>query len=185
MLSENKREIVRKIPKKINKVRLKNIALYYLKRFETSKDNLKMVLRRRIDSYAYYDKNFDKSEAYLWVDELLDDFVRLRYVDDTRFAEIKVRAYLAAGKSKRYIAVKLKEKGIDEILIDKILQEQDYNAFDAALRLAKKKKIGPYSPTADIRYERRTKDLAILVRAGFDYDTVIRVLEMENENVVC
>ncbi len=184
MLSENKKEYIKKIPKKITPQRLKNIALYYLKRFETSSNNLRLVLRRRIDSYCYYDKSFDKFEAYTWVENLLDDFVRFKYIDDERFAEIKVRGYLAAGKSVRYIVGKLREKGVEEDLVMKLLSEQDYDPIASALKLVQKKKIGPYSVTPEIRKERRSKDLAILMRAGFDYDVSIKVLDMEDIDVV-
>lgn len=181
MLSENKKECVKKIPRKMTQQRLKNIALYYLKRFETSEANLRNVLKKRIDAYAYYDKNFDRQEAYIWLDNLLANFVELKYVDDERFAEMKIRAYLAAGKSPRYISGKLKEKGIDEHLVDNLLIEQEFDPLESALKLARKKKIGPYCQSIDIRKERRSKDLAILVRAGFDYDIAIKVLDMEEE----
>ena len=113
MLLEPKKEYNKKIPKKITPQRLKNIALYYLKRFETSEYNLRNVLKRRIDDYAYWNKEFNKKEAYQWLDELVDDFVRLGYVNDERFAEIKIRGYLGAGKSPRYILNKLKEGKIE------------------------------------------------------------------------
>lgn len=181
MLSENKTGYVKKTPKKISRQRLKNIALYYLKRFETSTANLRSVLKRRIDDYAYYDKEFDRAEAYGWMDDLLEEFVRLKYVDDARFAEMRIRSYLSAGKSPRYILGKLKEKGIDEHLADSLLAEQEYDPFESAVRLARKKKIGPYSVSPELRHDRRSKDLAILVRAGFDYDIAVRVLETEEE----
>ena len=73
MLSENKKEYIKKIPKKITQQRLKNIALYYLKRFETTEYKLRSVLKRRVDDYAYFDKDFDKNMAYCWIDELVRD----------------------------------------------------------------------------------------------------------------
>lgn len=181
MLIEPNKEYNKKKLKKITPQRLKNIALYYLKRFETSEYNLRSVLKRRIDDYAYWNKEFDKKEAYCWLDDLMNDFVRLGYVNDERYAEIKIRGYLSAGKSPRYILNKLKEKGIDEDLADKLLNEQEYDAFESALKLAKKKKIGPYSIDEKLRKERRNKDMGILIRAGFDYDVVIKVLEYEDE----
>lgn len=181
MLIEPNKEYNKKKLKKITPQRLKNIALYYLKRFETSEYNLQSVLKRRIDDYAYYNKEFDKNEAYRWLDDLMNDFVRLGYVNDERYAEIKIRGYLSAGKSPRYVLNKLKEKGIDEDLADKLLNEQEYDAFESALKLAKKKKIGPYSIDEKLRKERRNKDMGILIRAGFDYDVVIKVLEYEDE----
>lgn len=181
MLSENKKEFVKKMPKKITLQRLKNIALFYLKRFETSEANLLSVLRRRIDEYAYHDAVFDKREAYLWAEQVVEDLARLKYVDDERFAEIKIRGYLVAGKSPRYIMMKLKEKGVDDCLAEKILEMQEYDAFDSALRLAKKKKIGPYCADEELRKLRRSKDLAILVRAGFDYEVAVKVLEKTDD----
>lgn len=179
MLSENKKEFVKKIPKKITPQRLKNIALFYLKRFETSETGLKNVLKRRVDDYAYFDKDFDKFTAYQWIDDLVADFVRLKYVDNERFAEIKIRGYLAAGKSPRYILIKLREKGIDDILANKLLGEQEFDEFESALKLAKKKKIGPFLSDLSVKRERRNKDLAILIRAGFNYDIALKVLDWE------
>lgn len=181
MLLETKKEYNKKSLKKITPQRLKNIALYYLKRFESSEYNLRSVLKRRVDDYAYYNKDFDKNEAYCWLDDLMGDFVRLGYVNDERYAEIKIRAYLSAGKSPRYILNKLKEKGIDENLADKLLNEQEYDDFESALKLAKKKKIGPYCADENLRKERRSKDMGVLIRAGFDYDVVLKVLDYEEE----
>ena len=50
----------KKLPKKITPVRLKNIALYYLKRFETTQAGLRAVLKRRVDAYWYYDKELGR-----------------------------------------------------------------------------------------------------------------------------
>ena len=180
VLSENKKEFVKKMPKKITKQRLKNVALFYLKRFETSEANLRNVLKRRVDRYAYFDKDFDKSEAYRWIDELVQEMASYKYVDDERFAEIKIRGYLAAGKSPRYVAEKLKLKGIDEKTIEAILENQDYDPLEAALKLAKKKKIGPFCSDTTLRKERRNKDLGVLIRAGFDFDVATTILNMED-----
>lgn len=173
---ENERKNI-KVLRKITRQRLKNIGLYYLKRFESSVANLRSVLRRRVNDYAYHTPDFNKAEAYDWIEELLADFQRVGYLDDARFSELKIKDYLSAGKSPRYIQGKLREKGIDENMIEKLISEQEFDPFESALRLARKKHIGPFSPSAEIRAERRSKDLAILVRAGFDYDIAVRVLE--------
>ena len=166
---------IKKQPKKITKQRLKNVALYYLKRFESSTDNLRQVLQRRVVDYAYYNPDWDKAEALLWIDELLDDFVAYGYLNDNRYTEIKVKNYISAGKSMRYIRAKLKQKGIKESQINDALQGSEYNQFDAVLLLAKKKRIGPFRKQED-RNDFRQKDLGILLRAGFDYDVVQDVL---------
>ena len=168
----------RKPLKKITPQRLKNIALYYLQRFESSVANLRSVLRRRVDAYARENSEWHKDEAYQWIEDILAEFEKLHYLDDARFAEMKVRDYLSAGKPARYITVKLRQKGINEAQIESILAQQEYDAFAMALKLAKRKKIGPYR-AAEQRHEYRQKDMGTMVRAGFDYDVVCEVLETQ------
>ena len=170
----------RKPQKKITPQRLKNIGLYYLKRFESSVENLRTVLRRRIDAYARENPEWNKHEAYQWAEDVLAEFERLHYLDDARFTEIKVRSYLSAGKPARYIQNKLRTKGIDDAQIESVLAEEEYNPFEMALKLAKRKKIGPYR-AKEARREFRQKDMGVLVRAGFDYDTVCEVLNYTPE----
>lgn len=165
--------------RKITKIRLKNIGLYYLKRFETSVANLRSVLKRRVMKYAYHDSDFDIKEAERWIEELLEDFQRLGYINDERYCEMKIKSYLAAGKSPRYIIGKLREKGINESIAECIIAEQEFNPYDAAIKLARKKRIGPYCVDEKKRKERYAKDLAVLIRAGFDYDIAVEVLQAE------
>ena len=165
--------------RKMTKMRIKNIGLYYLKRFESSVVNLRSVLRRRVNDYAFHTPGFVKQEGYDWIEEVLSDFQRLGYLNDARYSELKIKDYMAAGKSPRYIHGKLREKGIDENLIEKLIAEQDFDPFESALKLARKRRIGPFSANEEIRKERRSKDLAILVRAGFDYDVAVKVLESQ------
>ena len=106
-----------KVLRKITPQRLKNIALYYLKRFESSVANLRSVLQRRVNDYAYQNKEFDRGEAYQWIEDILADFQRYGYLNDRRYAEIKIKDYMSAGKSVRYIKGKMREKGIDERII--------------------------------------------------------------------
>lgn len=170
-----------KVAKKITKQRLKNVALYYLQRFESSRGNLQKVLMKRITEYAYQNPDYDKSEALEWVEELLNDFEGYGYINDGRYAEIKIRDYVNAGKSLRYIQGKLQQKGIDTNVVENILEEQEYDAWEVALKFAKKKRIGPYRLDAESRSENRQKDMGALVRAGFDYDVTSRVLDYELE----
>ena len=180
MFEENNDKLKKKPLRKITKVRIKNIALYYLKRFDSSVENLRQVLRRRVNDYVYYNPDFDKEQGYAWIEEVLHEFEGYGYLNDERYAEIKVRGYLSAGKSERYILGKMREKGILEDLVEKLLGEQEYDVFEMAMRLAKKKKIGPFRVTGD-RKEFWQKDAAKLVTAGFEYEVVKQVLGYEGE----
>ena len=168
-----------KVLRKITPQRLKNIALYYLKRFESSVANLRSVLQRRVNDYAYQNKEFDRGEAYQWIEDILADFQRYGYLNDRRYAEIKIKDYMSAGKAVRYIKGKMREKGIDEEILSALLEDQEYDEFEAALKLAKKKHIGPFRTDEEARFENRQKDMGTLVRAGFSYDVVRRVVGYE------
>ena len=72
----------------------------------------------------------------------------------------------------------MQQKGIKENLIEKILSEQSFNHLEMAIKLAKKKKIGPYRNNEDLRKTNRQKDMATLIRAGFDYDIVSEVINL-------
>ena len=165
--------------KKITPQRLKNIGLYYLKRFESSVENLRSVLQKRVNQYAKENPEFNKQEAYQWVENVLAEFEKLHYLDDERFTEIKVRHYLAVGKPARYIQNKLRENGVANAQIDEMLDDFGYNQQEMALKLAKRKKIGPFRPNEEARKLNRQKDMAALIRAGFDYDVVAEIMGMD------
>lgn len=166
----------KRLAKKITLQRLKNIGLYYLKRFESSVENLRSVLQKRVNQYTKENPDFNKQEAYQWVEDVLTEFEKLHYLDDKRFTEIKVRSYLAAGKPARYIQNKLREKGIANAQIEDMLDDFGYNPQEMALKLAKRKKIGPFRPDEESRKINRQKDMAALIRAGFDYDVVAEIM---------
>lgn len=103
-------------------------------------------------------------DAYQWIDEIVRDMQRLGYVNDLRFCENKVRQYLNAGKSNRYIIGKLCEAGIDSDVIQSFLPEDE---LEQAQIFVRKKKLGT-------DYQ---KDLAKLARAGFSYEVAQKVLK--------
>ncbi|MFI3240965.1 MAG: regulatory protein RecX [Alphaproteobacteria bacterium] len=162
--------------KKITKTRLKNIALYYLQRYEASTKSLSDVLKRRVDKYAFENKDWqEKNDAYKWILEVVEELEGYKYVDDDRFAKIKVESYLRAGKSLRYIKEKLSLKGIKEDVINQLAEELEYSAYDNALKIAQKKKLGTYKE--NYTQETLQKDFAKMMRYGFDYETIKNVFK--------
>lgn len=178
MFTEKTKKSQPKIP---TKARLRNIALYYLERYETSVENLRYVLRKRIDKYAFVNKDYSPEQAYQWVEEVIDECVSHNFVSDERFTEFKVNSYLRAGKSRRYIEQKLKAKGIDEQIVNRAFDNTEYSEYDTALNFARKKKIACFRVSDDERKEMRQKDLATLVRAGFNYDVASEILNKNGD----
>lgn len=163
-------------PKAPTKTRLRNIALYYLERFESSEETLRQVLKRRIDKYAFVNKEYNPSEAYQWTEEVIDECLSHNFVNDRRFAEFKVNGYLNAGKPKRYIEQKLKQKGIDEKTISSVLKRQTIRKR-YCLKFCPKEKIGCFRNSEEERQNFRQKDLGTLIRAGFDYDIAKEIVD--------
>lgn len=171
--------------KPVTQKRLMNIALHYLERYESSSENLKRVLQRRVLHTGM--KGGDvPPEASAWIEAVVAEMKRLNYVDDRRFAESTAEKYRKAGKSQNFIRQKLLLAGVSpEIQTDVLAGSGGENAEDAELEaasaLVKKRKLGVFRPEED-RPLSRKKDLAVLARAGFSYRTAVKALgESERE----
>ena len=106
--------------KKITPERLKNIALFYLERYDASSEKLRFVLKRRVKKAALEQPVPPQTSS--WIEQTVSEMKRLGYINDKRFAENLVRRYSEAGKSPSFIRSKLKLSGIDEMTISDMLE---------------------------------------------------------------
>ena len=90
--------------------------------------------------------------------------------------------FLRRGYSLNKINQSLRHKGIDSKYIkqsiDKIKEDQIEPDFVSALKLCKRRRIGPLRPQAnrELFYK---KDMGILARGGFSFDLSKRVLNLD------
>lgn len=166
----------------LKKASIENAALHYLERHASSVEGLRRVLARRVERAAR-EERCDRDEASGWVEEIVARFARSGLVDDRLYAEGKVASRRRRGDSARRIQVALREKGVDPLLIADALAAEDGDdhraaELEAAWRLARRRRLGPYRPAAR-RGEQRDRDLAALARAGFDLDTARAVVDAE------
>ena len=90
--------------------------------------------------------------------------------------------FLRRGYSLNKINQSLRNKGIDNKYIkqsiDKIKEDEIEPDFVSALKLCKRRRIGPLRPEAnrELFYK---KDMGILARGGFSYALSKRVLDLE------
>lgn len=173
---------MRKAPAKITPSYLENAALHYLERFASSSANLRRVLMRKVDrSLVHW--GGDRAEAARQVEAVVEKLARLGYVDDAAYAAMRTRSLHRQGKGSRTIRATLAAKGVGGDLAETALAalagEVAEPDLAAALRLARKRRLGPFRPPAE-RAERRHKDMAALARGGFDFETVRRVIEAED-----
>ena len=179
-------------PKKITYDRLRNIALYYLGRYASSSENLRQVLKRRVQKSAHHHKDTDIEQAHAWIDDIVTDMIRMGYIDDITYATNKAHSLHNRGTSSRTIYQKLLQKGLDKNTIETALNSLQENLNDgldepqntdliAAIKYAKRRRIGVYrikpAPDPDKQYQR---DLASLARNGFPPDICQKILGAES-----
>ena len=148
--------------KKITPQRLKNMAIYYLQRYDAGSHKLRTVLIRKIKKAQMEMPVPD--EAFIWVEQVIEQMQNLGYINDERYGENVVRRLSQSGKSTAFIKNKLKTEGFSQGQIDSLISDTDELA--QARLFVRKKRLGQ-----DLK-----KDLGKLARAGFSYDIARQAL---------
>lgn len=102
----------------------------------------------------------------------------LKVLDDRAYAEIRSSSAARSGKSKRAIARKLGEKGVDREIVATVLEEAD--DLRAAVVLARKRAFGPFRKS-EADEKQRAKEFSSFARNGFGFELGRRVMQMELE----
>jgi regulatory protein len=174
----------RKPPRKVTQASLERSALAYLERFAASAESLRRVLLRKIERSARV-HDIDRAEAAGWVESLLERYHRSGLLDDRAYAEARTASLRRQGRSARAIATRLAQKGVGRETIEEALAptRTERNELDAAARLARRRRIGPFRPESE-RREHRERDLATLGRAGFAFETARKVILAESSEAL-
>ena len=107
-----------------------------------------------------------------------------KYLNDELYSDSKARLLLRRGYSINKIKQSLINKGIDSNYIknslDKIKDKEIEPDFVSALKLCKRRRIGPLRPDGnrELFYK---KDMGVLARAGFSFDTSKRILDLDKD----
>jgi len=194
LMSETAEPPRRKRARNVTAKSLENAAIHYLQRFSASSANLRRVLLRRIERARRAEAKI-APDAEKAIDEIIAKLQRLNLLNDAAFAAGKAAALRRRGSSRRIIGGKLKLAGIDTEGIDAAIEAADAELapiteedgpdaeLRAALRLAQRRRLGPYRPPAE-RAERRQRDLASLARAGFSLDIARRVIDADDPDAL-
>lgn len=164
--------------RRITEQSLTNAALFYLQRYSATERRLKTVLTRKIRRAA---QRLDSArvpsekEVKLLLELVVVKLKRLGFVDDARLAEHSAEVLARGGKSRRSIALKLRQKGVATAEVEQALSKVSANDEDAVWTFARKKRLGPFR-AAD-RQAHREKDLARLVRGGFSFSLARAVID--------
>ena len=192
---KNKRKEKRP-PKKITPTYLHNSGIYYLERFVASKSHFKTVMARKAKRSCMHHKEQDYDECLKMIDELADKFEEMGLLNDALYTTGMVTSLRRRGLSRNAIIQKMRIKGIEPQYtiaelekLDNAYHETEKNAeIAAALRLAKKKKMGPYKIekkglTDDDKAKELRRNMGRFARAGFSYEITKYVLDMSEDEL--
>lgn len=141
----------------------------------TKKDYTVSKLRKKLEE-GLYPKHI--------IDEALEYVEAYHYVDDLRFAEGYI-TYHEGDRSKKRLEIDLLNKGIDKAVIEKaflIWEEKggEDHEEDMILKFLMKKKYNKET----MEYKEQQKIIATLVRKGFEFGKVMRVIENNIDDIM-
>ena len=150
---------------------LKDLAYSYLEKYSPSKQQLKVYLLKKY--LTKFNSTQSKKDISNLIDTILNNLESIMLINDEMYSDSKARMMLRRGYSVNKINQSLKNKGIKYEYIKKSLDKIKSNDiepdFVSALKLCKRRRVGPMRPAAnrELFYK---KDMGILARAGFSYD---------------
>ena len=159
---------------------LRDLAYSYLEKYSPSKQQLKVYLLKKYLSKIKGTKS--KKEVSLIIDEIISKLEKNKVLNDEMYSDSKARMFLRRGYSLNKINQSLRHKGIENKFIkqsiDKIKEDSIEPDFNSALKLCKRRRIGPLRPdeNRELFYK---KDMGILARNGFSFDLSKRVLDLD------
>ena len=159
---------------------LREFSYAYLEKYSPSKQQLKVYLLKKYLTKIKGSQS--KKEVSSIIDEVIKNLEKNRIINDELYSDSKARMFLRRGYSLNKINQSLRHKGIDNKYIkqsiDKIKEDQIEPDFVSALKLCKRRRIGPLRPQAnrELFYK---KDMGILARGGFNFDLSKRVLNLD------
>ena len=159
---------------------LRDIAYSYLEKYNPSKQQLKVYLLKKYLTKIKGSKS--KKEVTSIIDEIISNLEKNKILNDEMYSDAKARMFLRRGYSLNKINQSLRNKGIEDKYvkqsIEKIKENQIEPDFVSALKLCKRRRIGPVRPESN-RELFFKKDMGILARGGFSFDLSKRILDLD------
>jgi regulatory protein len=156
----------------LNPEQLHELALRYVGKYATTRSKLGTYLQRKIRERGWDGASEPTVEA------LVERMARSGLVDDATYALSKARSLSERGYGMARVGQALRASGVEEadgVEARELAQDQ---AIDAAIRFAKRKRIGPFSSQrAD--QKAREKALAAMVRAGHGFNIARKLVDWE------
>jgi regulatory protein len=158
--------------KPLNAERLHELALFYVGKFATTRAKLTTYLNRKLRERGW------EGDSSPDVERLVERLASSGLVDDALYALSKSRSLSERGYGAARVRQTLRAAGIDEedgVAAHELAAEE---AASAALRYARRRRLGPYADFAPDRAGRE-KALAAMIRAGHGFDLARTIVDAE------
>jgi regulatory protein len=154
----------------------------YIEKYAPSKQQLRTYLLKKYLKAKVL--NVKKQDITNLIDIVLVDLEKSKFISDKFYSESKSRSLIQRGSSINKIRYYLMGKGVDDVYIkeslDKIKEDNSDQDFFSGIKICKKKRIGP-ARTEDNRSLFYKKDISLLARNGFDFQTSKRIMDIDKE----
>jgi len=141
-------------------VTAKSVAVKLLSRREHSAHEIREKLRQR---------EFDSAE----IEQTIEELKAGGWLSDERFAEAYIRMRQLKGFGPVRIAMELKERGVDELIVEAQLDTNDASWMQVLEQQYQKK----YRNTAIDDYNEKAKRIRFLQYRGFTLDAIYQVVK--------
>ena len=162
---------------------MRNFAFSYLEKYSPSKQQLKTYLLKKYLKASV--PNVKKQDIIDLIDTVLSDLEKTKFISDKFYSESKAKSLIQRGSSINKIRNYLISKGINDKYIKetilKINENNEDQDFFSAIKICKKKRIGP-SRTDNNRALFYKKDISLLARNGFNFETSKRVMDLKKDD---
>ncbi len=161
---------------------MRNFAFNYIEKFAPSKQQLKTYLLKKYLKSKI--PNVKKNNINDLIDIVIEDLEKSKFINDKFYSESKAKSLIQKGSSINKIRNFLINKGVGEKYIkntiDKIQTNNEDQDFFSAIKICKKKRIGP-NREEDNRVLFYKKDMGVLARSGFDFEVSKRVMDLDKD----
>ena len=161
---------------------MRNLSYSYIEKFSPSKQQLKTYLLKKYLKIKA--PNVNKNNVKDLIEVVLTDLEQNKFLNDKFYSNSKAKSLIQRGSSINKIRYYLLNKGIKDKYIketiEKIKENNEDQDFFSAIKICKKKRIGPSRDESNTPLFYK-KDLGILARSGFDFETSKRVIDIDKE----
>lgn len=156
----------------LNPQRLDAIALRYVGRYATTRAKLVDYLKRKLSERGW------EGEGDAKVIELAQRMADLGYVDDRAFALARASAHASRGLGSRRLMRALRAAGVEEADSGEAVDLANIHLVDSALRLAQRRKFGPFANRVPETPKEREKAIAAMIRGGHQFDLARAIVDL-------